>query len=71
MLNHLKTIRAGQPGYNTPRARATIDLWHDQKRYVYEMPHNFRHAVKRDFKLCLAVAFDAEITGRAPSYTIA
>jgi len=70
MLNHIKTIRAGEPGYTAPRARATIDLWHDQKRYVYEMPHNFKHAVKRDFKLCLSVAFDAKIKGSAPSYLV-
>jgi hypothetical protein len=41
MLNHIKTLRAGDAGYLAKRARNTIDVYHDQKRYVYEKPDQF------------------------------
>lgn len=64
MLNHIKTIRAGEPGYKAPRQRATIDVWHDNKRYIYERPARFTGATRKDWKITLAVAFEAtRVTG--------
>lgn len=60
MLNHIKTIRAGEPGYLAPTARGTIDVHHDSKRYIYERPARFTGANRKDWKLALAVAFDAK-----------
>jgi hypothetical protein len=60
MLNHIKTLRAGDAGYLAKRARNTIDVYHDQKRYVYEKPHHFVKANRQDWKLTLLCAFDAD-----------
>lgn len=36
-MRHIITYRAGAPGYYEDRQRGTIDIWHDQKRYVYRL----------------------------------
>jgi hypothetical protein len=60
MLNHIKTIRAGESAFYAKRSRNTIDVYHDQKRYVYEKPDQFKFANRSDWLVCLAVAFDAD-----------
>jgi hypothetical protein len=60
MLNHIKTIRAGESSFCAKRLRNTIDVYHDQKRYVYEKPDQFKFANRSDWLLCLRVAFDAD-----------
>jgi hypothetical protein len=60
MLYHIKTLRAGDAGYLAKRARNTIDVYHDQKRYIYEKPHQFVNANRQDWKLTLLCAFDAD-----------
>ena len=60
MLHHIKTLRAGDSGYLAPRQKNTIDVYHDQKRYVYEKPHHFVKANRQDWKLTLLCAFDAD-----------
>lgn len=70
-LDHIATYRAGESGYYTPRARGTVDVWDDSKRYVYRRP-----ASVREFKRSLWVAFSFEglrfiyVRGTYPSYTI-
>ena len=59
MLNHIKTIRAGEPGFLTPTMRNTIDVYDDNKRYIYERPARFTGANRKDWKITLAVAFNA------------
>jgi len=70
MLNHLETHRAGSFGYYKPHRRGTIDVYFDTKRYVYERPARFTHAIKKDWKIALACAFDGRVTGTAPVYRI-
>lgn len=60
MLNHIRTIRAGDAGFYAKRSPNTIDVYHDQKRYVYEKPDCFTAANLKDWKLTLACAFDAD-----------
>jgi hypothetical protein len=60
MLHHIKTLRAGDAGYLAPRKRNTIDVYHDQKRYIYEKPDQFVNANRQDWKLTLLCAFDAD-----------
>jgi len=60
MLNHIKTIRSGQLGFYAKRIRNTIDVYHDQKRYIYEKPDQFKFANRSDWLICLATAFDAD-----------
>ena len=60
MLYHIKTLRAGEPGYLAKRVRNTIDVYHDQKRYIYEKPDQFLNANRQDWKLDLLCAFDAD-----------
>jgi hypothetical protein len=60
MLNHIKTIRAGEPGFLTPTMRNTIDVYDDNRRYIYERPARFTGANRKDWKITLAVAFDAK-----------
>ena len=57
--------RAGQPGYIVDRQRGTVDVWHDQKRYVY------RRATARAARAFIRRGWDnVIITGRYPSYTL-
>ncbi len=56
---HIKTIRAGEPGFLTPTMRNTIDVHDDQKRYIYQRPAHFTGANRKDWKIALAVAFEA------------
>lgn len=66
-MEHLKTYRAGEPGYNTTRARGTLDIWHDQKRYVY------RTTTARAARQFIRHAWQWEnirIAGAYPSYTL-
>jgi len=69
MLNHIQTFKAGQTGYGWSHKRGTIDVYHDQKRYVYERPAHWS-MVKKDWKLTLECAFNARAYGRAPKFTI-
>ena len=69
MLNHIQTFKAGEVGYGWSHKRGTIDVYHDQKRYVYERPAHWG-MVKKDWKLTLECAFNARAYGRAPKFTI-
>jgi hypothetical protein len=59
MITHIQTIRAGEPGYLSPTRRNTVDVYYDQKRYIYERPARFTGANRKDWKIMIAVAFDA------------
>ena len=64
---HIITYRAGQPGYIVDRQRGTVDIWHDQKRYVYKSasPGAARAFIEHAWQQeCI------KITGRYPSYTV-
>ena len=66
MLDHVKTIRAGECGYVEYRARGTCDVWHDSKRYVYRRPRSVKA-----FKIAILAAFgNATIAGRYPDYIV-
>ena len=76
-LHHLSTYRAGQAIYESGPAwlpRGHAEVWHDQKRYVYDLrgvrrPAEFRAWVRR-------VWIDdwngnkRTLTGRYPNYTV-
>lgn len=70
MLNHIKTIRAGEPGFLAPTKRATLDVYFDNKRYIYERPARFTGANRKDWKTTLACAFDARVIGSGRVFTI-
>jgi hypothetical protein len=66
-MKHIITYRAGAPGYVADHQRGTVDVWHDQKRYIY------RRATARAARAFIAHAWQQEyitITGRYPSYTV-
>ena len=66
-MRHIITYRAGAPGYDDAHRRGTVDIWHDQKRYVY------RRATARAARAFITHAWQQEhikITGRYPSYTV-
>lgn len=71
-LFHIRTHKAGEHGYHQPRARGTVDVWHDSTRYVYG-----RFGVKpsaRDFRRFIVDAWRVyegkKLSGRWPSYTV-
>ncbi len=64
-MRHIVTHRAGAPGYTDARQRGTVDVWHDQKRYVY------RAAPAQAAREFIESAWQREnitITGRHPNY---
>ena len=66
-MRHIITHRAGAPGYIDAHQRGTVDVWHDQRRYIYRAA---RAKLVREF---IAHAWQYEnivITGRYPSYTL-
>ena len=66
-MRHIITYRAGAPGYTDAHQRGTVDVWHDQKRYVY------RAARAKTARAFIDRAWQYEnivITGRHPSYTL-
>ena len=66
-MRHIITYRAGAPGYNDAHQRGTVDIWHDQKRYIY------RSARAKAVLEFIDRAWQQEhikITGRYPSYTL-
>lgn len=73
-LNHVATIKAGQVGYTFGRERGHLDIWHDSKRYSYDITGlGVTGKEARSFiRDAWSGALDngAKITGRFPSYTI-
>lgn len=71
MLGYIESFRAGEAGYYREHARATVDVWHDSRRYVYRRPSDLK-----EFKCELAEAFSGRlrppcrVVGAYPSYTI-
>ena len=66
-MKHLVTYRAGQPGYIDAHRRGTVDIWHDQRRYIY------KSTLARNVRAFIARAWQQEhvrVTGRHPSYTL-
>ena len=66
-MRHIITHRAGSPGYIDAHQRGTVDIWHDQKRYVYK---SARANAVLEF---IDRAWQQEyitVTGRHPSYTV-
>jgi|TARA_R110000822_G_scaffold9542_3_gene36849 hypothetical protein len=64
-MMHIITYRAGQPGYIDAHQRGTVDIWHDQKRYVY------RSATAKQARAFIWRRWgNITITGRYPSYTL-
>lgn len=76
MLNllHIATHRAGSADYYSPRARGTVEVVHDSKRYVYRQPQTIGCTVGQ-FRAALIAGFGSRgqtvhIAGRFPSYRI-
>ena len=66
-MKHIQTHRAGSKGYSAAHRKGTVDLWHDQTRYVYKTE------TPRVVRAFIAHAWQQEnvtITGRYPSYII-
>lgn len=66
-MRHIITHRAGSPGYGAAHQRGTVDIWHDQKRYVYK---SARAEAVREFIDRAWQQENITITGRHPSYTL-
>ena len=66
-MRHIITHRAGSPGYIDAHQRGTVDIWHDQKRYVYKSasPKAAREFIDRAWQQEYIT-----VTGRHPSYTL-
>ena len=66
-MRHIITYRAGAPGYTDAHQRGTVDIWHDQKRYIYKSapPDAARAFIDRAWQ-----QEHIKITGRYPSYTL-
>ena len=66
-MRHIVTYRAGSPGYIDAHQRGTVDIWHDQKRYVYKSapPKAVREFIDRAWQ-----QENITVTGRHPSYTV-
>jgi hypothetical protein len=73
-LFHLRTARAGSAAYNEPRQRGTLEIWHDQKRYVYDL--NGLSVTAGECRRFIENAWESELfndyklTGKYPSYSI-
>ena len=66
-MKHIETFKAGSKGYSAAHRRGTVDLWHDQQRYIYKTE------TPRTVRAFIAHAWQQEnvaVTGRYPSYTI-
>ena len=66
-MKHIETFKAGSTGYIAAHARGTVDIWHDQTRYIYKTE------TPRAVRAFIAHAWQQEnvtITGRYPSYII-
>ena len=64
-MRHIITYRAGAPGYGAAHQRGTVDIWHDQRRYIY------RAARAKAVLEFIDRAWQQEyikITGRHPEY---
>ena len=66
-MKHIITHRAGAPGYIDAHQRGTVDIWHDQRRYVYRAA---RAKAVREFIVHAWQQENIIITGRYPSYTL-
>lgn len=71
-LYFLKSYRAGENGYYGNRHPGTIDVWSDNKRYVYaKIPKD-----RKGMKISIIKAFSnngkntVKISGRYPSYQV-
>ena len=66
-MRHIVTHRAGSPGYGAAHQRGTVDIWHDQRRYVYKSapPKAVREFIDRAWQQEYIT-----VTGRHPSYTV-
>ena len=73
-MTHVRTSRAGSYYYNESLARGHVEIYHDQKRYVYDMRGYKRPA--KAFKNWIRSMFDDEIgedgrlVGSWPRYSI-
>lgn len=66
-MKHIETFKAGSNGYNAAHRKGTVDLWHDQTRYIYKTE------TPRTVRAFIAHAWQQEnvtVTGRYPSYII-
>jgi hypothetical protein len=66
-MKHIETFKAGSAGYSAAHRRGTVDLWHDQQRYIYktETPRTVRAFIARAWQ-----QENVAVTGRYPSYII-
>ena len=64
-MRHIITHRAGAPGYIDAHQRGTVDIWHDQRRYIYKSapPKAAREFIDRAWQ-----QENITITGRHPNY---
>jgi len=66
-MKHIETFKAGSNGYNAAHRKGTVDLWHDNLRYIYKTE------TPRTVRAFIAHAWQQEnvtVTGRYPSYII-
>lgn len=80
-LFHKATYRMGQSGYTAPRPRGHLEIWHDSKRYLYDI-RGMRYlydirGMRVSAKMARAFIVDrwnlangGKISGRFPSYTV-
>jgi len=71
-LYFIEQFRNGESGYYAPHRRGTLDVWHDNRRYIYDQPGRDKKRIKSQ----ILVAFSNDgrttvrISGRWPSYHI-
>jgi hypothetical protein len=71
MLDYITQYRSGESGYYTERKRGTVDVFFDNKRYIYRKPIDLM-----GFKNELREAFagrgmpPAKVSGEYPVYHI-
>lgn len=70
MGNHIETYSAGQPGYYDLRARGTVIVEHDSKRYVYRKPSGSLRKFKNELLAAFGERCTARISGAYPYYCI-
>lgn len=71
-FNHVATYRAGDMHYSDQHKRGTVDVWHDQHRYIYivNRKHHSIKEVKNGILAAFASNSDMKIIGKYPSYEL-
>lgn len=72
-LYHVRTIRAGEADYYAPRPRGHLEVWHDSKRYLYDV--RGARISGREAQAFIRRAWDSpngpvRLRGQYPSYEV-